>query len=154
MPGIACRIVEVCVFRFVRDRAEYLLLKRAANEELYPGLWQFISGTIHDEEKATDAALRELREETGFTPQRFWVVPHVSVFYDHAYDAVSLSPFFAAQVPADATPALSTEHERFEWLPYDEAQRRLVWPGQRRGLEIVKDYIVGGEDAAGRTRVV
>jgi dATP pyrophosphohydrolase len=129
-------------------RAEFLVLKRAANEKIYPGIWQMVSGTMHDGERATDAALRELKEETGLSPLRFWVVPHVSVFYDHDYDAANLCPMFAAELGADARPALSGEHEHYAWLPHAEARSRLVWPSQREGLDLVQSYIVGGEEAA------
>jgi dATP pyrophosphohydrolase len=151
MPIIACRIVEVCVFRFVKNRAEYLLLKRSPDEKIYPNLWQLVSGTINDGETAHAAALRELDEETRLTPTTFWVVPHVNTFYDPEYDAVNLSPMFAAQVDAGQEPTLSSEHTHHEWLPYAEAFRRLVWPGQRQGLEIVEKYLMGGEEAGRRT---
>ncbi|MFN0157856.1 MAG: NUDIX hydrolase [Bacteroidota bacterium] len=153
MALIACRIIEVCVFRFVGNRPEYLLLKRASDEKIYPNLWQIVSGSIDDGEEAYKAALRELKEETNFIPSLFWVVPFVNLFYDHHYDAMNLSPFFAAQVSPDAEPVLSEEHQSYEWLPYDAAQSRLVWPGQRNGLDIVHKYIVGGEQAAGLTLI-
>ena len=151
MPIIACRIVEVCVFRFVKNRAEYLLLKRSPDEKIYPNLWQLVSGTINDGEAAHAAALRELNEETRLIPRTFWVVPHVNTFYDPEYDAVNLSPLFAAQVEDGHEPTLSSEHSHHEWLPYSEAWRRLVWPGQRQGLETVEKYVIGGEEAGQRT---
>jgi hypothetical protein len=77
----------------------------------------------------------------------------VNTFYDHTYDAVNCSPFFAAQVRATDEPSLSPEHQVSRWLPYPDARRLLVWPGQRLGLDIVKDYVIGGEDAAERTRL-
>jgi dATP pyrophosphohydrolase len=147
MTIIVCRIVEVSVFRFINDRPEYLMLKRSPDEKLYPDLWQLVSGSLNDGEKAFDAALRELREETGLIPKRFWVVPHANMFYDPAYDAVNVSPLFAAQVDVEEEPTLSSEHCLYEWLPYVEARRRLVWPGQRAGLEVVDKYILGGEEA-------
>ncbi|MBM2841112.1 MAG: dATP pyrophosphohydrolase [Bacteroidetes bacterium] len=153
MAIIVCRIIEVCVFRFVNNRSEYLMLRRSPGEKIYPNLWQFVSGSLHDGEKATDAALRELKEETGLTPKRFWVVPHANTFYDHSYDAVNVSPLFAAQVDPDDEPRLSAEHSAFEWLRLDDARRRLVWPGQRAGLEIVEKYIVGGEEAGKLTEI-
>jgi dATP pyrophosphohydrolase len=153
MPIIACRIVEVCVFRFVKDRPEYLLLKRSPDEKIYPDLWQLVSGSIDDGESALQAARRELDEETGLVPRNFWVVSYINTFYDHEYDAVNLSPLFAAQVEDDREPRLSAEHRVYEWLPFDEARRRLVWPGQRQGLEIVDKYLLGGEEAARRTLV-
>ena len=150
MPIIASRIVDVCVFRFRNDRPEYLLLKRSYDERIYPDLWQFVSGTIKDGERALDAARREVQEETGLTVRHFWVVPHVNIFYDHEYDSVNLSPFFAAQAEADKEPTLSAEHSRHEWLPFDEALRRLVWPAHRAGLEIVDKYIIRDEEAGRR----
>lgn len=147
MANIVCRIVEVCVFRFMNDRPEYLMLKRSPDEKIYPNLWQFVSGSLDEGEKATAAGLRELKEETGLVPKRFWVVPHANMFYDPAYDAVNVSPLFAAQVDAGDEPTLSAEHCEFEWLPFADARRRLVWPGQRLGLEVIDKYILGGEEA-------
>lgn len=153
MAIIVCRIVEVCVFRFVKDRPWYLMLKRAPDERIYPGLWQFVSGSIVEGEKAFDAALRELKEETGLTPNRFWAVPHVSTFYDPAYDALNLSPLFAAQVGPRDEPRLSAEHSSYEWVSFEEAMRRLVWPGQRDGIAITEKFILGGEEAGLRTLI-
>lgn len=147
MAIIVCRIVEVCVFRFENDRPRYLMLKRSPGERIYPNLWQFVTGSIVDGEKAHDAALRELREETDLVPDRFWVVPHAAMFYDPDYDAINISPLFAAQVQKGNEPKLSAEHCAYEWLSFDEARRRLVWPGQRIGLEVIEKYILGGEEA-------
>jgi dATP pyrophosphohydrolase len=147
MPSIVSKIVEVCVFRFRDSRTEYLMLKRSSIDALYPGIWQIVTGSIHDGETAVDAALRELAEETGILPKRFWTVPHANVFYDRSADAMHLSPMFAAQAELTGEPRLSSEHSAFAWLPVGEALRCLVWPGQRRGIEIVEQCIVGGEEA-------
>ena len=151
MTAIICRIVEVCVFRFAHDRPEYLVLQRAADEPLHPGIWQMVTGTIDGDEKASETAIRELKEETRLRPDRFWAAPHVSTFYDVALDAVNVSPLFAAQVGPGEEPVLSSEHQRHEWLPYRQAAQRLIWPGQRQGLAIVHEYLLGGEEAGRRT---
>ncbi len=135
--------------RFGRDGAEYLVLKRAPDEPLYPGLWQWVTGTVQEGEKATDAALRELREETGFTPAFLWVAPFTNAFYDQASDVIHLCPFFAVQVEPGDEPTLSREHATYEWLPFEHARERLVWPGQRAGLDVVHRYFVRGEEAGG-----
>ena len=153
MPIIASTIVEVCVFRFRKDAPEFLLLQRSPDEKIYPGLWQLVGGSIDDDEKAYRAALRELKEETGFVPMLFWVVPHVSSFYDPAYDSMNLTACFAAQVEPDSEPVLSGEHQRYEWLRFESARQRLVWPGQRQALLVVHDYVVGGEEAERVTRI-
>ena len=148
MPQIECRMVEVCVFKFRQDKPLYLLLHRSKDEKVYPGIWQLISGSIERGEKAYEAALRELQEETGFRPLRFWLVPFVNTFYVPELDAVNVSPMFAAQVDEMSNPMLSLEHEEFAWIPAGEALAMLVWPGQRSGLQIVHEYITQGEKAA------
>ena len=148
MSQVACRIVEVCVFKFRQDKPLYLLLHRSKDEKIYPRIWQLISGSIEDGEKAYEAAFRELQEETGLRPLRFWVVPFANTFYDPDHDAVNVSPMFAAQVDEMSNPTLSREHEESGWFPVDEALAMLVWPGQRGGLQIVHQYITQGEKAA------
>ena len=153
MPDVSSRIVEVCPFRIRRDRPEYLLIRRAPGESLYPGLWQFVTGRIEAGEKAYTAALRELREETGAVPERFWVVPAVNSFYDPREDRVNLVPLFAAQIDPAFRVRLSAEHVEHEWASFDDAARRLVWPGQRNCMDIVQRYILGGEEAGTLLRI-
>lgn len=147
MAEIASRIIEVCPFRIRGDGGEYLLIRRAPDDPLYPDTWQFVSGRVEPGEKAHEAAFREFLEETGARPARFWVVPGVNLFYDPHLDVVNLVVLFAAQVESGFRVSLSPEHSAFEWLPYAEARRRLVWPGQRDCLDVVHRYILGGEEA-------
>ena len=153
MPQIVSRIVDVCVFRFCNDRPEYLLLKRADDEEVYPGLWQFVSGTMEPGERAAACALREMKEEVALAPALFWVAPHVSMFFDQFHDAVNVSPLFVAQVDGGRDPQLSREHSRYSWYPFPEARERLVWPVHRTGLEIVHAFVVAGKETAFFSRI-
>lgn len=154
MATVACKIVEVCIFKFQDDRPMYLMLHRSKDERIYPDIWQFVSGSIEKGEKAVDAARRELAEETSLRPKAFWVVPYVNAFFDPAYDAVNLSPLFAAQTEEGDEPRLSQEHDRYCWVEYEEAHRTLVWPGQRAGLRIVHDYLLQGERAERLCRIL
>ncbi len=147
MTQVVSTMIEVCVFKFENDQPRYLLLKRRKDEKLYPGIWQYITGSIDGNEKAVDAALRELQEETSIPPQHFWVVPFINSFYDPVYDRVNMLSLFLAQVRPAEVPVLSLEHDEFAWLSYDHARRELVWPGQREGLRIVHEFIIQGEKA-------
>lgn len=154
MPTLSSRIVEVCVFKFEKDQAWYLLLRRSKNEKVYPNIWQLISGRVEESEKAIDAAMRELTEETGFQAKAFWNVPYANSFYDHTHDIVNVSPLFAAQVEIGSEPKLSSEHFEYGWFTYRDALRKLVWPGQRFGLQLVHEYVIGGHEAANLTRIL
>ena len=153
MPTIVSRIVEVVVFRFSGNGPEYLVVQRAADEPVYPGIWQVVTGTIHEGESALAAARRELEEETKLTPERLWVVPYVSTFYDHQADELHHCPFFAVQVRPGEEPVLSAEHQAYRWRSLGDAARILLWPSQREGLRITDEFVVRGEMAASWLRV-
>ena len=136
----------------VGAETQFLVLQRAKEEKLYPGLWQIVTGTMKKKKSALQAALRELTEKTGWLPQRCWTVPHVDSYFDLAENAIQLVPVFAAQL--DSSPVqLSPEHQRYEWLQAEDARRRLVWPGQRRSLEIVHEFIIENKETAGLVEI-
>ena len=153
MATVECNIVEVCIFRFTDAEPEYLLLRRSKTDKIYPDTWQMVSGSIETNETLMKASLRELKEETGLTPERYWVVPHMNTFLNPRRDVVHISGVFAAQVPPGSMPQLSKEHYQFEWCTLERARGFLVWPGQITALSIVHDYIVRGKLAASLTEV-
>jgi len=148
MPSLECTIIEVCVFRYSGLQPEYLLLRRSKTDRIYPDTWQIVSGSIETGETAMAASLRELKEETGFVPERYWIVPHMNTFMNAKRDVVHISAVFAAQVPPGSKPELSHEHYEYEWCSLKRAEELLVWPGQIRALSVVHEYIVGGRIAA------
>jgi dATP pyrophosphohydrolase len=148
MPNITCTIIEVCIFSFENKEPKYLMLRRSMNETLYPDAWQIVTGSIEKGETALQGALRELKEETGYAPQKFWIVPHVNTFFSVRHDTLNHTVVFAAQVPPKTEPVLSDEHYQFGWYTIDQAKALCVWPGQITVLQMVHDYIVGGKKAA------
>lgn len=146
MPDVRSDIVEVCVFRKAGPEVLCLLLKRSDDDALYPGIWQLVTGMIADGEHAVRAALREVREETGLTPARMWRLPAVNTFYEPVHDVVHLCPNFAMEAPANAEPALSSEHSAYEWCHSDRARLLLPWSGQRAAVETVKTRLVAGTE--------
>jgi dATP pyrophosphohydrolase len=134
-------LIEAHIFRISKNNIEFLLLKRSPGE-IYPGLWQMVTVSIEKDESGYMAALREIKEETGLTPEKFWVVPNINSFYAHKNDEIFIIPVFAALVGGDSKVVLSGEHSDYQWVSKDTACKMLAWPGQRTSVEVIADYFI------------
>ena len=70
MTRVKVRVVDAYVYRKTGDKIKYLILKRARTK-MYEHLWQGVAGKIEKGEQAWQAAIRELKEETGLDPIGF-----------------------------------------------------------------------------------
>jgi 8-oxo-dGTP pyrophosphatase MutT (NUDIX family) len=122
---------------------EILALRRSAAGRC-PGSWETIHGTIEPGETPVQASLRELGEETGLVPEKFYNLSRTEAFYQHRSDELALIPVFVAYVAFTAAVRLSAEHDRAEWLPAAEAARRFAWPRERRAVDDILSIVGGG----------
>ena len=90
------------------------------------------------------AAVREVREETGLTPIRWWALEHLATFYDPGSDSVRMVPVFAAEVAWTDAVQLSAEHDRYVFVTPTEARRRVLWATQRQAIAALKDELWSG----------
>lgn len=87
----------------------YLMLERSQNTSS-PGKWLFPSGKIEDGESMREAALRELREETGLTGEI--VEGGQSYISEGELGYWRIHPFL---VEAEGQVELSKEHSDYTW---------------------------------------
>jgi dATP pyrophosphohydrolase len=144
MADILVRVVDAYVFRKTADGLRFLMLKRAKTK-LYEHLWQGVAGKIEKGETAWQAAMRELKEETGLKPKHMFVADHVSRFYEAFGDRINLVPVFGIEVDSEVV-ILSEEHSEYKWVTLEEAQKHLVWRGQKLGIQIVNEMVLSNDD--------
>jgi dATP pyrophosphohydrolase len=141
--GTSVRVgaVDVFVLRRRADDWEALVLERAGGVRC-PGASETVHGHIEPNEAPEQAAIREVREETGLSVERLYNVT-VQPFYLHQERAVMLAVVFAAVV-SDGPLHLGVEHARATWLPIAEAARRFAWPRERANVQDVAVLLAGG----------
>ena len=144
MPKVVVRVIDAYVFNRKNKEIRFLLLKRAKTK-IYEHLWQGVAGKIEAGEAAWEAAIRELKEETGFEPVRIFVADHVSKFYEAHGDRVNLVPVFGIEVD-DEEVILSDEHCEFKWVDFNTAHQTLIWSGQKDGIAAIFNMLNSDDD--------
>lgn len=90
-----------------------LLFLRRSDAGDHPGEWCFPGGHAETSEAPIDTAMRELKEETGFGPER--LSPMIALGYDESFMT------FGADVSYPMTPILNAEHTAFSWAQPQDA---------------------------------
>lgn len=114
----------IVLYRIKNGVIEYLLLHYLS------GHWDFPKGKIEAGETKQQAALRELAEETGLTAELHEpILASCSYYFTDYGDGVRAHKtvdYFIGKAH-DGEVRLSDEHIGFEWLPYEQALKRLTF---------------------------
>jgi type II secretory ATPase GspE/PulE/Tfp pilus assembly ATPase PilB-like protein/8-oxo-dGTP pyrophosphatase MutT (NUDIX family) len=124
-----------------------VLVLQRGHETRCPTSWETVHGHIEAGERPEEAAVREVREETGLAVERLYNVT-VQPFYLHRTGTVELAVVFAAFVRHTEAVTLGSEHMAFEWLSPDAALQRLAWPRERVALSEALQLLAGGDAGA------
>jgi 8-oxo-dGTP pyrophosphatase MutT (NUDIX family) len=122
------------VFILVRRGDEYLVLHRSPRQGSY---WHCVAGALEAGESFAEAAVRELREETGLIAEPVDV--DLEFVYSLAEEPERLADYepgteeivvhsFLATAPPGWEPELDWEHDGYRWCRADEAAALLYWP--------------------------
>lgn len=126
---ICCNMVSIVTLRRAGPHVQALLLRRTG--PYLRGTWSYAAGHVEPGEAGWQAALRELREETGLTPEALYATSFCEQFYLPGEDCMMLVPAFVAWIDDQQTVTLDAEHDAHRWLDFDEAVDALPFGSQR-----------------------
>jgi dATP pyrophosphohydrolase len=132
--------VAAYVCRVVSGRGRYLVIRRSTS--YLKDTWQMVSGRVEPGETGWEAALREIEEETGLVPDRFYSTDLIEQFYEPAQNCVNLVPVFVGFLDTDREVRLSWEHEAYEWIGVEDADRYLLFENQRSAIRSIERRFV------------
>lgn len=126
------------VMVFMSDsKPEYLLLHYTA------GHWDFPKGNIEAGETEREAAVREIREETGIADVEFveGFINTISYKYRRARRLVDKQVVFFLALTKTRDVTISYEHIGFAWKSYDDAMEQLTYKSARNLLEAAAQFM-------------
>ncbi|MEO9319917.1 MAG: NUDIX domain-containing protein [Nitrososphaera sp.] len=116
---------------------KYLLLHYTA------GHWDFAKGNIEKGESEMDAAIREIREETGITDEQFIEGFRKTIEYRYKHAGKLVQKEVVLFLCSTRTPkvVISHEHQGYAWKDYDEAMIKLTYKNAKNVLEAASEYL-------------
>lgn len=139
--------VESVIYRQYLDMpGEVLLVKRAPDCKVAPGVWNVPAGKVDMLETTSDAVVRETSEETGLTVKvvRLWAEHafEIQVGDDKAYR--NMFTYLTKALDDDKEVELNKEHTEFKWVTQKEIQleeyNSLMPRLKQIILEVFKSY--------------
>jgi dATP pyrophosphohydrolase len=129
-----------------RKSHEFLQLHRVPSD--YMGdTWQIIRGGVNADETYVAAALREMQEESGLTPEELYRLDSIESFYLQADDTLWNSVAFCAIVDRSQEVRLNEEHDGVRWILRDLIEQHTLWSSELRLLADLKRTILDGGPA-------
>jgi bis(5'-nucleosidyl)-tetraphosphatase len=115
----------------------YLLLQYGA------GHWDFPKGNIEDSEDESQAACREIREETGIANVEFLdgYKGKVEYYYRREHELVHKEVVFFLAKSDSQKVILSNEHIAYLWKNYDNALAKLTYKSAKDILVQAQNFL-------------
>lgn len=121
------------------EQGELLVIKRADNEETFPGMYAVPGGTVEvaastglSQNTIEDNLKREIKEETDVDVEvGAWIESSVIAKSDRA----KLYLFFTCKVSGNSVPAISDETPEVMWIAPTEIDQELCTPSLKTYVE-------------------
>lgn len=120
----------------VINDGKILILQRASDDDFYPNLWELPSGKKEPLEKVEDAAMREVKEETGLNVKVKNIIFTFNFIVDKPDETRDVTQLvFATELTGEADVRLSDEHQDFRWITEGELNDFNISPETKEAIQ-------------------
>jgi dATP pyrophosphohydrolase len=133
--------ISAYILNVSEGKGRYLILRRRSS--YLQGSWQHVSGRVEAGETGWQAAVREIREETGLVPDQLYSANQTEIFYEHRQNCINVVPIFVALVGTNVEVVLSErEHDAFRWITAKEAAQFFTFSNQVGAISYIEESFV------------
>ena len=154
------RSVQVVIFTRSIVEREFLLLERMVHNSTF---WQAVTGSLEEGESHRQAAVREVREETGIVcrAEELIDLQLINVFEIAPAWRAKFSPgtshneevCFALQIEKCEIKLDSCEHISFVWVDFDTAYEMLYWESNKKAFQTLQKLLDEESGARGQQEI-
>lgn len=137
---IRCTGIAVVLLKKYENEYKVLLLKRSS--PILPNVWCYIGGSIEEGETATEAARREIKEETGISKITLYTSNKFDQIFSLEDNYIYVAPVFVGFVEDDQEVTLNNEHSEYRWLSFAQAIQTVSIPGNDEVLQSIEKHFV------------
>ena len=131
------------VFRKLDDRIDVALIARASARRRI--IWALPKGWVEPGETIPDAALREIREETGLTGRLVEPLGQIEYSFYSPEDSARIQKtvhFFLVEFLSGDTADHDHEVDEARWWPLDAALAQMTYQSERQVMEKARGRLV------------
>lgn len=145
-------------YRFIKGELCFCVFRRADFD-----VWQFIADGGENNEKPIQAALREIKEETGVTAEKLTALQSIAFvpaevvaknLRAHWDKNIFVIPEYSFAFECNADPTLSREHSEYKWLPYNDARKLLKWDSNKVAMHEAMCRLNSGMNCNTKTFII
>ena len=113
----------IIVYHQTKQGRNYLVLQAAS------GYWGFAKGKIEKDESKREAALRELKEESGLEATILDGFEHLLTYFfkDRGGQLIKKTVYFFVGESLTSEVTISHEHIGFQWLSFQDAVQQVTY---------------------------
>jgi len=139
--------ILIFLYRKTKTTYEYCIFKRK-KEQFY----QAISGGVENNETLIETVKRELKEEIGVETNKIYKlstissIPKIDIIKENIWNNVYVIKeyTFAIEINNEKI-ILSQEHEKYEWLNYEEAYKKLKYDSNKTSLWELNERLLNND---------
>lgn len=120
----------------VKNKEEFLILKKSSDDRNYPNCWSFCSGFGKEFESAEDTCLREIKEETGLDAKivKTGKIMEVTDENNREHPKKWVIAVYLCETNSQKI-KLCHENQDFKWIKKEELENYKFVPGLTKDLK-------------------